>query len=99
MWFIQAKEDSQIGIILATLDDYNLVEAMRSGGAIDASTSTVEKKAIHQVIMHPVKINVTKFDSKKNFGMWRYKVIDALYSLNLEYVMDDDEHIEEIVLR
>ena len=31
-----------------------------------------------------MKIDVVKFDSKNNFGMWRCEVIDALTATNLE---------------
>jgi len=33
---------------------------------------------------HPLKIDVVKFDRKNNFGMWRYEVMDALTTSNLE---------------
>jgi len=32
---------------------------------------------------HPLKIDVVKFDSKNNFGMWRCEVMDALTASNL----------------
>jgi len=42
------------------------------------STSTMK-------IMNPhlLKIDVVKFDSKNNFRMWRYEVMDALTASNL----------------
>ena len=27
---------------------------------------------------HPIRIDLVKFDGKKNFGMWRCEVMDAL---------------------
>ena len=33
---------------------------------------------------HPLRIDVVKFYSKKNFGMWRCEVIDALTISNLQ---------------
>ena len=33
---------------------------------------------------YPLKIDVVKFDGKDNFGIWRYEVIDALTTSNLE---------------
>jgi len=33
---------------------------------------------------HPMKIDVIKFDSTNNFGMWRCEVMDALMVSNLE---------------
>jgi len=33
---------------------------------------------------HPLKINIVKFDSKNNFGMWRCEVMHALTTSNLE---------------
>ena len=33
---------------------------------------------------YPLKINVMKFDSKNNFGMWRCEVMDVLMASNLE---------------
>ena len=33
---------------------------------------------------HPLKIDVIKFDSKNNFGIWRCEVMDALMASNLE---------------
>jgi len=33
---------------------------------------------------HPLKIDVVKFNGKNNFGMWRYEVMDALTTSNLE---------------
>ena len=43
------------------------------------STSTMKS-----VNPHPLRIDVVKFDSKNNFGMWRYEVMDALTASNLE---------------
>jgi len=34
--------------------------------------------------LHPLKIDVVKFDGKNNFGMWRCEVMDALTASNLE---------------
>ena len=42
------------------------------------STSTV--KSINP---HPLRIDVVKFNSKNNFGMWRCEVMDALTTSNL----------------
>ena len=33
---------------------------------------------------HPLRIDVVKFNSKNNFGMWRCEVMDALTASNLE---------------
>ena len=33
---------------------------------------------------HSLKIDVVKFDGKKNFGMWRCEVMDALTASNLQ---------------
>ena len=51
---------------------------------------SVEKMAGNNTSMvkfvnpHPLRIDVVKFDGKKNFGMWRCEVMDALTSSNLE---------------
>ena len=34
--------------------------------------------------LHPLRINVVKFDDKNNFGMWRCEVMDELTVSNLE---------------
>jgi len=36
------------------------------------------------VNIHQSKIDVVKFDGMNNFGIWRYKVMDALTTSNLE---------------
>jgi len=33
---------------------------------------------------HPLRIDVVKFNSKNNFGIWRCEVIDVLMTSNLE---------------
>ena len=33
---------------------------------------------------HPLKIDMVKFDGKKNFDMWRCEVMDALTASNLK---------------
>ena len=38
----------------------------------------------------PTKIDIVKFDSTNNFGMWRYEVMDAPPASNLE----DSLHLE-----
>ncbi|KAK8950921.1 hypothetical protein KSP39_PZI003021 [Platanthera zijinensis] len=58
---------------------------------IVSSFSGIVESTIHHTGLHPVKIDVTKFDGKVNFGMWRCEVMDALCSLNLEDVLDGDE--------
>ena len=44
-----------------------------------------------EVNQSKVKIDVVKFDSMNNFGMWRCEVIDALTTSNLK----DALHLEE----
>jgi len=34
--------------------------------------------------LHPLKIDVVKFDGKNNFDIWRCEVMDALTASNLE---------------
>ena len=36
---------------------------------------------------HPLKIDVVKFGGKNNFEMWRYEVMDASTTSNLEDTM------------
>lgn len=43
------------------------------------------------VVTYLVKINVTKFDGKGNFGLWRYEVTDVMCSFNLEKILNSDE--------
>ena len=51
---------------------------------------TIEKKTedststVKSMNPHPLKIDMVKFDSKNNFGMWRCEVMDALTASNLE---------------
>ena len=33
---------------------------------------------VKSVNLHPLRIDLVKFDGKNNFGMWRCKVMDAL---------------------
>ena len=52
----------------------------------DCFEELVEKMAGEGTSMnpHPLRIDVVKFNSTNNFGMWRYEVMDALTTLNLE---------------
>ena len=45
---------------------------------------------------HPLKIDVVKFDGKNNFGMWRYEVMDALMTSNLEDTLQLEKNPEAI---
>jgi len=45
---------------------------------------------------HPIRIDLVKFDGKKNFGMWRCEVMDALTVSNLEDTLQLEEKPEEI---
>ena len=45
--------------------------------------------------IHQSKIDVVKFDSMNNFGMWRYGVIDALIASNLENTLNLKEKSKE----
>ena len=44
---------------------------------------------------HLMKIDVVKFDSRNNFGMWRCEVMDALTTSNIEYTLQLKEKPEE----
>ena len=46
-----------------------------------AGESTSSEKSVNP---HLLRIDVVKFDSKDNFGMWRCEVMDALTASNLE---------------
>ena len=47
-----------------------------------SSTSTGDSSSgmntVQNMSFHHAKIDVTKFDGKTNFGMWRCEVMDAL---------------------
>jgi len=47
------------------------------------------------VNLHPMKIDVIKFDGMNNFGMWMYEVMDALTVSNLEDTLYLEEKSEE----
>ena len=47
------------------------------------------------VNLHPMKIDVVKFDSMNNFGMWRCEVMDALMTSILEDTLRLKEKSEE----
>ena len=57
-----------------------------------AESSQLLGKSISHFSM---KIDVVKFDSTNNFGMWRYKVMDALTESNLEDSLRLEEKLEE----
>lgn len=72
---------------------------MRFDGVLNTSISTVEKATIHQVVIHPIKIDMTKFNDKGNLGMWRCEVMDVLCSLNLEEILESDDRPEQMLER
>ena len=53
------------------------------------STSTVKS-----VNLHPLRIDVVKFDGKNNFVMWRCEVMDALTVSNLKNTLRLEKNLE-----
>lgn len=64
---------------------------MGDSGVISSSIGMV-KSTIHHTASHSMKIDVTKFDEKDNFSMWRCEVMGALCSLNLDDILAGDEY-------
>ena len=47
------------------------------------------------VNIHKSKIDVVRFEGTNNFGMWRYEVMDALMTSNLEDALLLERKLEE----
>jgi len=54
------------------------------------------KSTAKSINPHPLKIDVVKFDGKNNFGMWRWEVMRALTTSNLEDTLRLEKKAEAI---